>query len=76
MAALYSGLDVPCVPIGLNSGVYWPRRSLKLKRGTIIVDILPPIPSGLPRDEFFARVQNEIESSSNRLLNNQGHAGP
>lgn len=68
IAALYSGLDVPCVPIGLNSGVYWPRRSLKLKRGTIVIDILPAIQPGLPRDEFFTRLQHDIETSSNRLL--------
>lgn len=68
VAALYSGLDVPCVPIGLNSGLYWPRRSLKLKRGTIIVDIMPAIPPGLPRDTFYSRVQADIEGSSNRLL--------
>lgn len=68
VAALYSGLDVPCVPVGLNSGVYWPRRSLRLKRGTILVEILPPIAPGLQRDAFFERVQTDIETSSNRLL--------
>lgn len=68
VAALYSGLDVPCLPIGLNSGVYWPRRSLRLRRGTIIVDILPVIQPGLPRDEFLSRLEADIESSSNRLL--------
>ena len=68
VAALYSGLDVPCLPIGLNSGLYWPRRSLKLTRGTILVEILPPIASGLPRDEFFSRIQAAIETSSNALL--------
>lgn len=69
VAALYSGLDVPCVPIGLNSGIFWPRRSLKLKTGTVVIDILPAIPPGLPRDEFFALLQDKIETSSNRLLN-------
>ena len=67
VAALYSGLDVPCVPVGLNSGLYWPRRSLKLKRGTIVVDILPAIEPGLSRDAFFERVQSDIEASSDRL---------
>jgi len=68
IAALYSGLDVPCLPVGLNSGFYWPRRSLKLKPGTILVDILPPIMPGLPRDVFFQKLQDDIEISSNRLL--------
>jgi len=68
VAKLYEGLGVPCLPIGLNSGVYWPRRSMKLKRGTIIVDIMPPIQPGLDRNAFFAVVQEQIESSSNRLI--------
>lgn len=68
VAALYSGLEVPCVPIGLNSGVYWPRRSLRLRRGTILVEILPSIAPGLPRDQFFKRIQSDIEVSSSRLL--------
>ena len=68
IAQVYSGLDVPCLPIGLNAGLYWPRRSLKLRQGTIIMEILPPIPPGLDRAIFFARMQDEIEASSNRLL--------
>jgi len=68
VAKLYEGLNVPCVPIGLNSGIYWPRRSLKLKSGTIIVDIMPPIEPGLNRNDFFALVQDQIETSSNKLM--------
>ncbi len=68
VAKLYEVLNVPCLPIGLNSGVYWPRRSMKLKRGTIIVDIMPPIQPGLERNEFFALVQEQIERSSNQLI--------
>ena len=68
VAKLYESLNVPCVPIGLNSGVYWPRRSMKLKRGTIIVDIMPAIQPGLNRNEFFALVQAQIENSSNILI--------
>jgi 1-acyl-sn-glycerol-3-phosphate acyltransferase len=68
VAKLYEGLHVPCLPIGLNSGFFWPRRSLNLKRGTILVDIMPPIAPGLERNLFFAQLQECIESSSNRLL--------
>jgi 1-acyl-sn-glycerol-3-phosphate acyltransferase len=68
VAKLYEGIDVPCLPIGLNSGVCWPRNSLKLKPGTIIVDILPPIAPGMPRGDFFQLVQEQIEESSDRLL--------
>ena len=68
IAKLYEGLNVPCLPIGLNSGMFWPRNSFHMKPGTIIVDILPPIEPGLDRNEFFQRVQDQIETSSNRLM--------
>ena len=66
--ALYEGLKVPCVPLALNSGLYWPRRSLRRYPGTIVVEFLEPIPPGLPRAEFRRRVETEIEAASNRLI--------
>ncbi|MHB2168368.1 lysophospholipid acyltransferase family protein [Alsobacter sp. R-9] len=65
---VYDNLGVPCLPVALNSGLYWPRRSMKLRQGTVVVDILPPIPPGLPRDVFFARVQADIEGATDVLV--------
>ena len=65
---LYAALGVPCVPVALNSGVFWSRRSLTRRPGTIVVEFLDPIPPGLPRDEFLARLTTAIETASNRLL--------
>ena len=68
MILLYAALGVPCVPVALNSGVFWSRRSLTRRPGTIVVEFLDPIPPGLPRDEFLARLTTAIETASNRLL--------
>jgi 1-acyl-sn-glycerol-3-phosphate acyltransferase len=68
VAYLYSKVSAPCVPMALNSGLYWPRRSLRRNPGTIIVEILDPIEPDLGRDAFFARLQSTIESASARLL--------
>jgi 1-acyl-sn-glycerol-3-phosphate acyltransferase len=65
---LYEALGIPCVPLGLNSGVFWPRRSLVRKPGTIIVEFLDPIPPGLPKAEFLERLTAAIEAASARLL--------
>ena len=45
-AALYTGLNVPCLPVALNSGVCWPRRKFLRIPGTIVVEFLEPIPPG------------------------------
>ncbi|MDX2259507.1 MAG: lysophospholipid acyltransferase family protein [Hyphomicrobiaceae bacterium] len=67
-AALYECLDLPCVPVALNSGLYWPRTSPLRYPGTIIVEFLPPLPPGLPRKAFQAELQGAIEAASARLI--------
>jgi 1-acyl-sn-glycerol-3-phosphate acyltransferase len=67
VVALYEGLGLPCVPVALNSGVFWPRRSLRRSPGTIVVEFLEPIPPGLPRATFRAELQRRIEEASARL---------
>jgi len=66
---VYGKAGVPCVPVALNSGVYWPRRSLLRYPGTIVAEILEPIPPGLDRETFFTRMKDGIETASQRLLN-------
>jgi 1-acyl-sn-glycerol-3-phosphate acyltransferase len=67
VVALYRSLKVPCVPVALNSGVFWPRRSLWRYPGRIVVEILPPIEPGLKTIEFEAQLQDAIESKSAEL---------
>lgn len=67
-AFVYGNSNVPCLPVALNSGLYWPRRKFLRQPGTIIVEFLPIIPPGLPRDEFQRVLQARIEESSDRLL--------
>jgi len=68
VAHLYAELGVPCVPVALNAGLYWPRRSLIKRPGTIRVEILPALPPDMDKMVFHARLQEQIESASNRLL--------
>jgi 1-acyl-sn-glycerol-3-phosphate acyltransferase len=68
IALLYESLGIPCVPVALNSGVFWPRRSLIRRPGTIVVEFLDPIPPGLPKAEFLRRLAEAIEGASTRLL--------
>ena len=66
--ALYMNLGVPCVPVALNSGLFWPRRKFMRYPGTIILEFLPAIPSGLPKEAFAQRLQAAIESKTADLL--------
>ena len=69
VAHLYAAAGVPCLPIALNSGVFWPRRkALMLKPGTVVVEILDPIMPGLDKDAFFKRLQGEMEAATARLI--------
>jgi 1-acyl-sn-glycerol-3-phosphate acyltransferase len=68
IAYVYAEGAAPCLPIALNSGLFWPRRRFMRYPGTIRVEILDPIPPGLEREAFFARLQHDIESATARLL--------
>lgn len=68
VAHLYAAEGVPCLPIALNSGVFWPRHSLMLRPGTVVVEILDPIMPGLDKDVFFKRLQDVIETATARLI--------
>jgi 1-acyl-sn-glycerol-3-phosphate acyltransferase len=68
VAHLYRSLGVPCLPVALNSGLFWPRRRFVLRPGTIIVEFLDPIPPGLDRDGFMADLEGRIEAASTRLI--------
>ena len=68
VAALYGALDVPVVPVVLNSGMHWPKGSFRRYPGTIVMEYLPPIPPGLPRREFMERLESTMEQASQRLF--------
>jgi len=66
VAGLYALSGVTCVPVALNSGVYW---TGFLKRpGTIVLEFLEPIAPGLKRDAFMGLLESRIETATNRLL--------
>ena len=68
VGAVILGNVVVLVPIALNSGLFWPRRSLRRFPGTVVAEILDPIAPGLDKETFFARLQNDIEAATARLI--------
>ena len=72
VAALYRQLGVPCVPAAVNSGLFWPRRKMLRRPGTIVLEFLEPIPAGLDRETFMAELETRIESATAKLLSEGG----
>jgi 1-acyl-sn-glycerol-3-phosphate acyltransferase len=65
---LYAETGVTCLPVALNSGLFWPRRSLRRNPGTIRVEVLDPIAPGLGKEEFAERLKREVEAATARLV--------
>ncbi len=63
---LYHRLQVPVVPIGLNSGFFWERRKFCKKPGTIFLIFAPPIQPGLKRVDFMKQLKQRIEDASHQ----------
>jgi 1-acyl-sn-glycerol-3-phosphate acyltransferase len=68
IAQIYVDCGVNCLPVALNSGLFWPRRTFMRYPGTLVVEFLDPLPPGLSRREFIARVSAVIEEATNRLV--------
>ncbi|MCF6344650.1 MAG: 1-acyl-sn-glycerol-3-phosphate acyltransferase [Devosiaceae bacterium] len=68
IAKMYQELDVPVVPVALNSGLFWARNALVLWPGTATARFLPPIPKGLEPDEMHAMLKETIEKHTNELI--------
>ena len=65
---LYMELNVPVVPVALNSGLFWGRNSLLIWPGTAEGRFLPPIEAGLAPNVFLERLKSAIEDNSNDLI--------
>jgi 1-acyl-sn-glycerol-3-phosphate acyltransferase len=59
VAALYTEVHVPVVPVVIDSGRFWPK-GLRIQPGLITVRILPPIPPGLSRKAFQAQLAEQL----------------
>jgi 1-acyl-sn-glycerol-3-phosphate acyltransferase len=66
VAGLYGLLDVPCVPVALDSGRYW--QGFWKRPGTITLAFLEPIPPGLKRAQFMPILEARIETATKALL--------
>ena len=67
VAGLYSLFDLPCVPVALNSGLFWGRNAFLRKSGVIVIEFLPPLPADLDRKAFMEALVERIETATRAL---------
>jgi 1-acyl-sn-glycerol-3-phosphate acyltransferase len=66
VAGLYGLLGVDCVPVALNSGLFW--TGFLKKRGRVVIEFLPAIPAGLKRADFMRTLEERTETATARLV--------
>jgi 1-acyl-sn-glycerol-3-phosphate acyltransferase len=76
VAALYTQLKRPVVPVAHNSGLFWGRRSFVKRPGRIVLELLEPIEPGLDRKAFMAELHQRLEGACDRLIEEAGGLGP
>lgn len=74
-AILYTQVGAPCVPVGTNVGVFWPKRGITRHPGTAVVEFLPAIQPGLSNAAFMLELERVVEASSNALMQDAGFRG-
>tara|TARA_Y100000588_G_C14125912_1_gene869396 strand:- start:395 stop:1096 length:702 start_codon:yes stop_codon:yes gene_type:complete len=65
---IYNEVRRKILPIALNSGLCWPKHTFVMKKGHIIIDVLPHIESNLQKHEVLKNVKNTIENATNKLI--------
>lgn len=67
VAVLAHRLEVPVVPVALNSGYFWGRRRFLKRPGRIVVSFLPPLPRARTSRQLLSLLEERIEAECNRL---------
>ena len=57
---IYKALNLPCIPVALNTGKVWPKNSFMKYPGDIQISFLEPIMSGKDNEEFTKDIENQI----------------
>jgi 1-acyl-sn-glycerol-3-phosphate acyltransferase len=76
VAVLCDDCTVPCTPVALNAGLFWPRRSILRPPGTVVIEFLPPIQPQPDKRHFIDALQRAIEPATDALVKEALAANP
>jgi 1-acyl-sn-glycerol-3-phosphate acyltransferase len=69
---LYRETGQTVIPAATNVGVFWKRHGIMRWPGTAVVEFLPAIETGLEMAAFMSRLEEVVETQSNRLMAEAG----
>lgn len=65
---LAENLDLPVIPVAVNTGLFWAKKSFLRYPGTAVFEFLPAIyPKDKSKEEFMRELQNAIENKCAEL---------
>lgn len=64
-----SNLHVPVIPVALNTGLFWKKNSFLRYPGTVVIEFMAPMPTGLSKKEFMDELEFRIENKCKELNN-------
>ncbi len=65
---MYAACGCPSIPVATNLGRHWPQQDWRLVPGEAVIEFLDPIPAGLEKEIFMARLEETIERRSLELI--------
>jgi 1-acyl-sn-glycerol-3-phosphate acyltransferase len=65
---IYDTLNLPCIPIALNTGKVWPKNSFMKYSGDIHISFLEPIMPGKDKNDFVREIEEKIYSEIKKLI--------
>ena len=68
VARVQEATDLPIIPMAMNAGVFWPRNAFWKSSGTVVFEFLPPVNPGMDRSDLLSHLEEVIETTSNRLM--------
>ncbi len=65
---MQKAMNVPVVPVATNIGLCWPQEAFRKTPGKVTIEFLEPIPPGLSKAEFMARLESVTEAGTAALV--------
>ena len=65
---MYRDFDMPVVPLASNLGLFWSQEDFRKTPGLATIEFLEPIPTGLGKEEFLARLEAAVEDRTAELI--------